>query len=649
MRIAAIDFESYFDKECSITTLGTDGYCCHPQFEVYQVSIVTSDGFEYVGGLAKAPWDKISGDDWTWVSHNRGFDARVHHFLVERGEVPATAKPALWECTADLCAYHGYPRALAMASAAIYKEKVSKEYRNVAKGKRFNELTPERQEQVREAGVVDARTCLRFWNDLSPDWPEHERKLSRMTSEMGWRGMAVDLARVERGISWMNTLCWAAEQKIPWSDDAPALSYPQLVKACKTIGIDAPSSLAISSDECDGWLELHGGTIPWIGAMRIKRRCNAMLKKLQTIKTRVREDGTMPMELKYAGAYPTLRWSGTGGFNPQNLPREASFGPDWFEKEARHVLGDIITESEEGVDLRACLVARQGFKLAISDLAQIEVRCGASLVGDEKAVAVMKKGFSAYDAHAVTCNICTEAELPLKKTDLKRYTFAKGMRLACQYGSGHHKLLQMASIYGLSNEFFTRPVSEAQREAYEEYLSKLKDKLPLWAAMYQSAESEQRTMLINAWLIVMQYRSKDTKTMDTWKSLGETLKQSIGEDMHIGLPSGRQMTYRKVAEFEGEVTASMPEFGTLRRSKLYAAMLFNHLCQGSARDVMADGWLRAEAAGYNVVLTVHDELVVEIPEDGDAQEIAKLMSISPTWWPSLVVSAEAEESKFYCK
>ena len=44
----AVDFETYYDKHCSIRILGPMGYFSHADFDAYMVSVVGSDGFEWV-------------------------------------------------------------------------------------------------------------------------------------------------------------------------------------------------------------------------------------------------------------------------------------------------------------------------------------------------------------------------------------------------------------------------------------------------------------------------------------------------------------------------------------------------------------------------------------------------------------------------
>jgi DNA polymerase len=73
--------------------------------------------------------------------------------------------------------------------------------------------------------------------------------------------------------------------------------------------------------------------------------------------------------------------------------------------------------------------------------------------------------------------------------------------------------------------------------------------------------------------------------------------------------------------------------------------------QAVARDVMAHGMRNAEAAGYAVVLTVHDELVTEALDDFDftAGDLAELMSTAPDWADGLPLAAAGFETYRYRK
>lgn len=84
---------------------------------------------------------------------------------------------------------------------------------------------------------------------------------------------------------------------------------------------------------------------------------------------------------------------------------------------------------------------------------------------------------------------------------------------------------------------------------------------------------------------------------------------------------------------------------------LYGGMQFNHIVQGTARDIMVEGMFGAEKAGYRVVLTVHDELLTEAPHGfGSAKELEDIMSAVPAWVVGdLPLAAKAWEGMRYDK
>lgn len=81
-------------------------------------------------------------------------------------------------------------------------------------------------------------------------------------------------------------------------------------------------------------------------------------------------------------------------------------------------------------------------------------------------------------------------------------------------------------------------------------------------------------------------------------------------------------------------------------------ILIVHNCtQAVARDCLAEAMQRVTAAGYKIVMHVHDEMIVDVPEeDKDAAErITELMSIAPEWAEGLPLKGETYETPFYKK
>mgnify|MGYP000320110957 CR=1 FL=1 len=69
------------------------------------------------------------------------------------------------------------------------------------------------------------------------------------------------------------------------------------------------------------------------------------------------------------------------------------------------------------------------------------------------------------------------------------------------------------------------------------------------------------------------------------------------------------------------------------------------------RDLMALAMLRADATDlYDVVVSIHDELVCEVDKDkGSLKEFEDLMSSIPDWAAGCPITAEAERYPRYRK
>lgn len=123
--------------------------------------------------------------------------------------------------------------------------------------------------------------------------------------------------------------------------------------------------------------------------------------------------------------------------------------------------------------------------------------------------------------------------------------------------------------------------------------------------------------------------------------------------LYCRLLSGKLLTYHKprlakVARRDGwvetyEITFegwnTNPKKGPRGwiRMKTYGGSLAENVIQGTAADVMKFAVPNLEAAGYLVVLRIHDELAAEVPEGfGSIEEFERIMATLPDWckdWP----------------
>ena len=82
----------------------------------------------------------------------------------------------------------------------------------------------------------------------------------------------------------------------------------------------------------------------------------------------------------------------------------------------------------------------------------------------------------------------------------------------------------------------------------------------------------------------------------------------------------------------------------------YGGLWTENIVQAIARDLLVEAMLRIEAAGYPIVLHVHDEIVCEVPIGfGSTEEFTRLMTRKPAWALELPIAASAWTGPRYCK
>jgi DNA polymerase I-like protein with 3'-5' exonuclease and polymerase domains len=579
----AIDFESYYDDDVSITTLGTRRYCM--ETDVYMVSIY-GEGFDFVGHPADAPWEKL--DDKDVCAHNASFDEMVYYCLVERKIVPFVI--LRWHCTADACATNQLPRSLKDASAVLYDIKVDKSVRDKMKGVRFEKMSVAEQTEVVEYARNDAKLCLRIAEDLFPEISVFEKALSTHTRYMGYRGVPIDLERVEEYISILRGKLWECARDIPWADSLNekgkqvAITSPlALAKACRDAGIPAPVTTAKSDARFDIWADEFRDQAPFVAAVQRHRALNRALTVLMAMQSRT-DDGRMTYGLKYYGAEATGRWSGDSGLNLQNLPRQPL----------------------EGVDIRSVIKAHEGKKLIVLDFSQIEARVAMLMGKNEKILKQLADGVDIYEAYARSM-LAYHDPAPLKIKNPALRHKAKTMGLGLQFGLGANRFSILAKI----------PVDEAEQ-------------------------------LVNI------FRKANPGICSQWKGHEQSFKAEILRNSPIfviRLPSGRMVRYfdPQCSREEG-LRASTKKGGP--KWKWYGGALFQNSVQSIARDILADAILRLEEQDLNVILHVHDEVILEVDADKADECFTKaveIMSTPPAWLPKIPLAVEGHILERYEK
>lgn len=413
----AIDFESFYSKDCTVGDMGAWHYA--RATDIYLVSIVGDDGLRYVGHPKSAPWEQVH--DETWIMHNAAFDLTLLDALIESAIVPFSHPQRVFD-TADMTAFLGFPRSLKEASHFLLGTEVSKDVRDKMKGKRWETMDADFRVEVEKYALGDAENTLNLWLKHGDKWPEHEREISRMTREMTMRGVPVNIKKLFHASVTLEQTSNETRDLLPWHPARPALSLHAVRDQCAIEGIWAPDSFAEKEDQAQQWEEEFADKYRWVSAIREHRKANKHLKTIQTMLSRTRPNGRMGYDLKYFGA-TTGRDSGSGGWNAQNLPR------------------DIVS----GVDIRSMIEAPEGKMLVVCDLAQIEARCILWLAGDHATLDLLRTGVDVYEAHARATMGYTDLR-PLKDVDKSMRQLAKARVLGLGFGCGAKKFQVVAKM-----------------------------------------------------------------------------------------------------------------------------------------------------------------------------------------------------------
>jgi hypothetical protein len=365
------------------------------------------------------------------------------------------------------------------------------------------------------------------------------------------------------------------------------------------------------------------------GARKTVNKANGLLASID-------DDERLRGSLIYYGA-TSGRWSASG-FQPQNISREdenfdAAKAISAFLKRdtaAIKALGKPLEVA--GLIARGLICAPPGRLPLAGDYSQIEARILAWYANETHVLDDFRRYDETKDPQLeIYCRtasaILKRVVTPANKADRQ---IGKAATLALGYGGG----------------------------------------LRAWRLRDDKTPDDEVRQYIKAW------KKSRPATVKFWQELDDTLRRAIGEPgmtfsfgrlivgcedgvLQIVLPSGRILRFPSADVVDGNFEDSWNiqfkkwEKRQWRDTTEFFGKFVATVVSGTARDLMAHAMLQVAAAGYDIVLTVHDELVAEIDDGGSRvdreHELVRLMTQAPPWADGLPIVADVRCGKRYIK
>jgi DNA polymerase III epsilon subunit-like protein len=360
-----LDFETYYDRDYSLTKMTTPEYVMHEKFKVLGLSYAINDG--------PVLWATELPDlDWTnseVIAHNCYFDAMI--MTLRYG-----IKARRWSCTLSIS------RALFPYNNS-HSLKAMSGYLNIGeKGDGLTLGSSEADQKLIDYAIQDTELCRGIYNKLAHFLPESEQELLHITLRWGVEPTLVgnvekleasaDLEAAKRDDlilrSGLSEKVLNSNKKFEAWMVEEGLDVP--MKTSKTAKITWPVPALSKNDP-----EFHVCVAQypeldhvWKGRIAAKSNINILRPRTLASVCRAIPDHKLPIPLKYAGTH-TLRWAGFE-YNPQNLPN--------------------------GSVSRTAIEAPKGHVIVVADSSQIELRINAWWSKEKAVLDVLNAGKCIY-------------------------------------------------------------------------------------------------------------------------------------------------------------------------------------------------------------------------------------------------------------
>lgn len=595
-----------------------------------------------------------ASDDVLFIAHNAQFERCIWHYAMRRVHPELPPIPLhRWRCSAAMAAAAGLPRSLDGAGAAlrlpIQKDKEGSRLIRIfctpRKPTKYDKRTrvypwhkPEEFErfvQYNRTDVLAEQQIIEAVPDLLPaEWRGYQ-----LVETMNDRGMPLDMHSVHIGFNVLRQLeADVVQQVTELTGGIRPTQRDKMLEFLNGLGLDLENMQAKTIKDL---VTLRGNQLEPDALRLLQLRVEggkASTKKLtKMIEVACFDDRCHGMLLFY-GAH-TGRLSGKL-IQPHNFIRGEYKPHQLYALFELLQLGDVeaikiiyewpIDALAQG--MRGYIMAGPGKKFVVCDFSAIEARVLAWLAREMKTIRLYEQNADLYKRLAVRLyNLQDESQVttPQRK-------FAKDLYLGSGYQLGWA---------GFVRNCLERGIVIADDEA-KTAIKVYRDDNPAIVQFWYDVEAcAIRAVATSA-------------SVTNPVQLRNLLFFVEGLWFCIQLPSGRLLRYpyprvENAVRFGKKVkklTFRTELKGKWIRESTYGGKLVENIVQAVSYDLMTLACFNAERRGYEVIGTVHDELVTEVPEDfGNPRELEAILRLKPKWATDCPVNAEGWEGRRYRK
>ena len=607
MDILTVDWETYYDREYSLSKMQTDAYVNDPRFEVIGVSVCKNDELPvWFSGTEEETLHWLWGNfDWTNSAvrcHNTLFDGYI---MTQRFGI----RPKLWMDTLS------QGRMLLPYLTSHSLANLVKQYNLPNKGTevvaalgfRREDFNAMQLEAYGDYCMHDTWLCKELGKRFDPYTPPLAMKLIDMTVRMFTEPLLVgDTAKMKQlyddEVSRKEQLLKAAD-----TDRTIIMSNDKFAERLIALGVTPPTKISKTTEKetyafaksdkaFTDLLESDDADVQALVAARLGVQTTiAETRALKFLETANR--GPLPVYLNFWGAKTTGRYSGGNSINWQNIPAR---GPS--------------------AGLRDALRAPPGHTVLVGDSSNIELRTVMALAGQDDVTEKLRNGVDLY------CDFASKLfGRTITKADKAERFLGKTAMLGLQYGAGAARFQEMVRL--------------AKR----------------------TDPSVELIDLDRAYAIVDLYRSVHWKVVELWKRCNDVILPDIANGCSMinvdvngwfitqwdgfGRPGEPGVMYNELKNDGKDWTYTMGK----SRVFLHGAKVVENLSQHAAMQIVM--WQTARInQRYPVKLSVHDEAVCVVPTEELAEARAYMeecLAMTPKWCRSIPVACETGTGPSY--